>query len=253
MTDPFPASHTEHDPLLVAAFAAGDLGPADRERAELLATTCPECALLAEDLRAIATASAALPPRHRPRDFSLSAEDAARLRRRGWRGWRGLFGALAGPRSAALKPLATGLTTLGLAGLLLAALPAIQLGGSAAAPTGPAAPAAAPSAGDQGSDTSNLGPAATTAPGRLGGYAAQSEPPPEVVPVADPAASPLAVGEERGDDGSAVPDRAPSGQPDAAASGARGASPLVVLSATFLILGLALFGLRWTARRLGDA
>jgi hypothetical protein len=32
----------------------------------------------------------------------------------------------------------------------------------------------------------------------------------------------------------------------------RAASPLAVLSGSFLIVGLGLFGLRWSARRLGD-
>ena len=89
MTDRIPASHAEHDPLLVAALAAGDLEPAERELAEALASRCSDCALLAADLRAITAASAALPARTRPRDFSLRAEDAARLRRRAWRGWKG--------------------------------------------------------------------------------------------------------------------------------------------------------------------
>ena len=253
MTDRFPASHTDHDPLLIAALAAGDLGPADREQAELRASSCRECALLEADVRAIATATAALPKPARRRDFSLSAEDAARLRRRGW---RGLVGALAGPRSAALKPLATGLTTLGIAGLLLAALPAIQLGGSAArptGPTGPAAPAAAASGGDLGSDTSGFGPADTTAPSRLRGLTAESAPPRDSVPVSRPAASPFAAGQEGADEGPAETDGAPSGQPEPTLPVARAPSPLAVLSGAFLVLGLGLFGLRWTARRLGDA
>jgi hypothetical protein len=252
MTDRFPASHADHDPLLVAAFAAGDLGLADRERVELLASACTECALLEADLRAIATATAALPKPVRQRDFSLSAEDAVRLRRRRW---RGLVGALAGPRSAALKPLATGLTTLGIAGLLLAALPAIQLGGSAGAPTGPAAPAAAPSGAETGSDTNGFAPAASAAPTRLRAYGAASEPPRDSVPV--PAGSPVAVEQDRGDT-AGVPGGGPSAQPEPAAPVppepaapvVRAPSALTVLSAAFLVLGLALFGVRWTARRI---
>lgn len=249
MTDRIPSSHAEHDPLLVAAFTAGDLGGADHERAELLAARCPDCALLAADLRAIATATAALPPAVRPRDFSLRAEDAARLRRRGW---RGLVRAFAGPRSGALKPLATGLTTIGLAGLLLAAMPTIQIGGSAAAP-GAGAPAAAAS-GDLPKSVDTLGaPSASAGPGTED-YAAQSQRP-AAVPVTRPAASPL--GFDRGAaDASAVPGLAPSAEPQIpapvaqAAPAAPVASPLVVLSGTFLIVGLGLFGLHWMARRL---
>jgi hypothetical protein len=258
MTDRFPASHADHDPLLVAAFAAGDLAPADLERAVLLAYTCSECALLEADLRAIATATAALPKALRTRDFSLSARDAARLRRRGW---RGLVGTLAGPRSAALKPLATGLTTLGIAGLLLAALPAMQLGGSAAPPPGPAAPAAAPSGAGTGSDTNGFAPAASAAPTRLRAYGAESEPPRDSVPVSRPVGSPVAVEQDRGDAGPGVAGGEPSAQPEPAAPPVvpaptapvvRGPSPLAVLSAAFLVLGLALFVIRWTARRLSD-
>ncbi len=234
MTDRFPATHTDHDPLLVAAFAAGDLGPADREQAELLASTCADCALLEADLRAIAAATATLPVPARRRDFSLSAGDAARLRRRGLR-W--VLRVLAGPRSAALKPLATGLTTLGLAGLLLAALPAIQLGGSAAGPIGPAAPAAPPVERDTSSGGDDFFPAASTTPERMGGYGG---------------ASPLVA---EGDRGEATDEqgRAPLGRPEPAPPVGRGPSLLALLSGTFLVIGLALFGIRWTARRLSGA
>jgi hypothetical protein len=64
--------------------------------------------------------------------------------------------------------------------------------------------------------------------------------------VSRPVASPLAVGQESGDDA------APSGQPESAAPVGRAASPLAVLSGALLVLGLGLFGLRWTARRLSD-
>lgn len=251
MTDRIPTSHTEHDPLLIAAFTAGDLGGADLERAELLASGCPDCALLAADLRAIATATAALPPAVRPRDFSLRAEDAARFRRRGW---RGLVRAFAGPGSGALKPLATGLTTIGLAGLLLAAMPTIQLGGSAAAPGGAGGPAAAAS-GDLPKSVDTVGGSSASDDQGREDYAAQSQPP-AAIPVTGygPAASPLLV--DRGvADASTAPDVAQSPQPEVPAPVAPAvpaASPLVVLSGTFLIVGLGLFGLRWSARRLGD-
>jgi len=260
MTDRFPVPHAEHDQLLVAALAAGHIEPADRGPAEQLVATCPDCSLLVEDLRAIAVATSALPARARPRDFSLRAEDAARLRRRGW---RGLVAALAGQRAAGLKPLATGLTTLGIAGLLLAAMPAVQLGlgGSASAP---AAPTTLPAAGipTPMADTVH-GPRATgapapevsAAPDKAGGlYAAESQEPRALVPVTEPAASqPVAqpaVGDGRDND-QVAPLRIPMDYSGAAPSDRP--SPLVLLSALFLILGLGLFGLRWTARRLADA
>jgi hypothetical protein len=246
MTDRFPASHTEHDPLFVAAFAAGDLGEPDRQRAELLILTCPDCSLLSADLRAIAAATAALPPRARPRDFSLGAADAARLRRRGW---RGLVRAFAGPRSGALRPLATALTTLGIAGLLLATLPTIQLFGSAAAPSGGNSAASAsgdiPKAADAAASA-----APSVDPGRE--YSVQSGGPQPSAPAGAPAPSRLSYDRGLGLQ-SPAPDRVPLAQPEPVAPAARAESPLVVLSATFLILGLGLFGLRWSARRLGDA
>ena len=241
MTDRFPPFHAEHDPLLVAAFAAGDLGGADREVAELLTSACAECALLAADLWAIATATAALPPRTRPRDFALSPRDAARLQ---GRGWRRRLGVLGGPRSTALRPLATGLTTLGIAGLLLAAMPPIQLGGAAAAPAGGIAPAAAPSGVERDSADGSAAPAPSAAPVRLDWYSAQSD---------APSASPLAVDTAGGDDPPVVPDEAAPAQPEITVPVVRGPSPLAVLSGAFLVLGLGLFGLRWTARRLTDA
>jgi hypothetical protein len=249
MTDRFP-SHAEHDRLLIAALSTGDLEAADLERAELLASTCTECRLLEADLRAIATATAALPRALRQRDFSLSAADAARLQKGGWRGFVRI---LAGPRSAALKPLATGLTTLGIAGLLLAALPAINLGGSAASPTGAALPAAASSEADADSDTNYFLPAATTGPGRRGAYPAASTPPRDRVPAPRPVASPLEVDTAGGDEGPVMPDKAPSGQPATAAPIVPAPSPLAVVSGALLVLGLLLFGIRWTARRLSDA
>lgn len=233
MTDRFPASHAQHDLLLIAALSAGDIRAAERDQAEVLASACTECALLAADLRAIAVATAALPKPVRRRDFSLSAEDAARLRKGGWRGF---VRTLAGPRSAALKPLATGLTTLGIAGLLLAALPAIQLGGAASSPTAAGAPAASFEA-DTLSDTNYFSAAPSSAPGRQ-------------LPVSRPA--PLEVDTAGGEQGPVVPDRA-SDQPAVGTPVAAAPSPLAVLSGAFLVLGLFLFGIRWTARRLSDA
>jgi hypothetical protein len=243
MTDRIPTSHAQHDPFLVAALAAGDLEGADRELAETLASACAGCALLAADLRAIATASAALPARTRPRDFFIRAEDAARLRRRSW---RGLLAAFVGPRSGALRPLAAGLTTLGIAGLLLGVMPSLPLGGSAAAPAGSAgASAEVPKTVDTAS-----GAEPTRDPGKDGNQYSAA-PQPALVPVSGPAGPSVEIDRLDGE-GRDAAEPAASGQPGATAPAARAASPLVVLSGAFLILGLGLFGLRWTARRLGD-
>ena len=126
--------HDRHDLLLVAALAAGDLAGADRDHARDLTRSCAACAELHDDLVAIARATASVPPpvAARPRDFQLTAADAARLRPGGW---RRLAASLSGLRSAATRPLGAGLATIGIVGLLLGNV-TLNLGGgsSAAAP-----------------------------------------------------------------------------------------------------------------------
>jgi hypothetical protein len=135
----------------VARLAAGDLGPGETAAARELLATCDACAALAADLRAIATAtrelgsaavraasatSAASAGSARspiaPRDFRLTAADAARLRRRGILRRAGVAAAgAAGP----LRGAGGALATLGLVGLLVSAgLPALS-GGAGSAPT----------------------------------------------------------------------------------------------------------------------
>jgi hypothetical protein len=134
MKDRFPTPHAEHDLLLVAAVVDRDPTAADRLAAERQIATCPSCAELAADLRAIALAAAALPAAERTRDFTLRPQDAARLRPRGWQRLAAAFGAA---RLEVLRPLGAGLATVGVAGLLLATLPAIQLPmGASGAATG---------------------------------------------------------------------------------------------------------------------
>ena len=130
--------HAQHDPLLVVSLAAGDLTGAERDLATSLVADCAECATLQDDLLAIARATAALPTAVRPRDFQLTPEQAARLRPLGWRRFVAAF---ASPRLAMTRQLGIGLTTLGLAGLLVSALPTVNLGmgGAASASSAPAA------------------------------------------------------------------------------------------------------------------
>jgi len=127
MTDPRrsapPAGHAAHDPLLVAAAAdrAGRLPAALAD--------CPDCRALHADLLALAAAvpHAALPAR--PRAYLLTPADAAGLRPAGWRRWLAAIGT---SRDAVTRPLALGLTTLGIAGLLVATVPgALPFAGSA--------------------------------------------------------------------------------------------------------------------------
>ena len=128
-----PASHADHDPLAIAACAAGDATGPELDAALALVAACPDCAALHHDLRAIAAALPALPAPVRSRDFRLTPDQADSLRPAGW---RRLLAPLAGPRFAFAGPLGTGLATLGIAGLLVAGSVGIPLGGAASAPAG---------------------------------------------------------------------------------------------------------------------
>ena len=101
-------AHDRHDRLLVAALADGDvdaLTPDERTRAVAQVAACRQCADLHADLAALAAATphAAIPAR--PRDFTLTPADAARLRPPGWR--RFLAG-IGSSRDAVTRPLALG-------------------------------------------------------------------------------------------------------------------------------------------------
>jgi len=138
MTDPRPAqgaAHASHDQFVIAAAADRDADATARAAADAQLRECADCAALFADLRAISTGLASLPREvQAPRDFRISPERAASLRRRGWRAAiGGLFG------SASLGPLGTAFATLGFAGLMLTvAIPALfgglGAGGGSSAP-----------------------------------------------------------------------------------------------------------------------
>lgn len=118
--------HAGHDPMHVAA--ALDRGA----RLTPLLQACLRCAALYADLLTVAGALPLTAAPARSRDFRLSAHDAIRLRPGRWRGWWSAFGTA---RDAVTRPLAVGLTTVGLAGLLLTAVPTfLPIAGSGAAP-----------------------------------------------------------------------------------------------------------------------
>ena len=119
------ARHARHDPLRVAEAVdrGGRLAP--------VMQFCDPCGRLYADLLALTAAIplGALPSR--PRDFTLRADDARRLRTAVWRAW---WRAIGSARDAVTRPLAIGFTTLGLAGLLLTATSTLlPTAGSAAA------------------------------------------------------------------------------------------------------------------------
>ncbi len=254
-----PHTRPDHDESLIARLAVDDVDPREAGAAQQLVAECPACAELLSDLRAIAAATAALPAPSRTRDFRLTEADAARLRPGGWRGLVARFGT---PGFAFTKPLATGLATLGIAGLILASLPA-SLGGSAAsAPEGAFSTVGGPvQAQDAGP-----GPAMGVAPPMAG---------PEVLSSAKAAPSPVPAngGAAVSGAGSGSRDGSPSpavAGPVAAAPGSPATStnvdrasvtsgptgstsaitPLTALSVTLLIVGIALFGLRLVAARI---
>lgn len=108
--------HARHDPL--DAAAATDRGAS----LPMTLRRCRSCLELHADLLAIAAAVplAAIP--WRPRDLTLTAADADRLRARGWRRLLDAFGSA---RDEISRPLAVGFATLGVIGLFLTAVPMV--------------------------------------------------------------------------------------------------------------------------------
>jgi len=255
-TDPVDPTHTGHDLLVVAKAAdrGGHLPP------ELAA--CADCQRLHADLLIVRAAlpTAAVPTR--PRDFSLTPADAARLRRTGWRGW---LAGIGGSRDVVTRPLAIGLTTLGLAGLLVAGLPSVlpQAAGTAAGPAieaaSPADGAAAAGAADTTAEPSNASgrelPA--TVPHVPAGAALPSTGPVDLAGEPD-AALPSDEAVTRDATGLAAPSDKPVLAPGGSADGfaaltirddPTGVSVLAVVAGSLLIAGLGLFGVRRTAGR----
>ena len=255
---PNSSDHDRHDLLAIAALADRDATGEEALRAQAQVDTCTECASLHAELVSLASATRALPAMQRPRDFQLRPEDAQRLRPNRI---RRLFGTFGTARDGFSRPLALGLTTLGLAGLLFGVLPStLSFGGAASAPSGPAAGSAPQQEIQQ---TLGAAAAASAAPAEGGAPAAQ---PGASAPAARPGASPqpaAGLGFDSGDGAVAIP--APTdvdtfNQRDVAGEGqgltslsedSTGVSVLIVVSGTLLIIGLGLFALRWTSRRFG--
>lgn len=235
------SAHTTHDALLIASYKAGDGPPADRALAELRIRECADCRALHDDLAAIGGALAALPRvATAPRDFRLSAEQAARLRGGPW--WRRVARTLVAPRGLG-RPLATAFTTLGLVGLLIGSLPmtALPLAGFAGDRTsleakssdGAGGQAPAPQA-NPGDASWQYGPSASHAVQGEGSGSAQETDGPEAVTDGDGRGGTLSPTTARDLDATASPT----------------ISPVSMLALAFLAVGLALFGLRRFGRRL---
>jgi hypothetical protein len=232
---PDAGSHDTHDRLLVAARAAGDLTGRDLDRAELLLAGCERCQGLLGELRAIAGATRGLPPAQRPAtlDFRLSPERAASLARgRGWRRFLRPFGRTG---MGAVRPLAATFTTLGVAGLLLAALPTLPFTGVATLQTAPGGSAETREANRQSFALATVPPSDLT----VGPLDLKAQAP------AIGGASNVAASDE-----AAL--SAPTGgiDPGDGSEGSGDPAPLVILSVGFLGAGLGLFLLRRAAIRL---
>ena len=249
-----PASHADHDPLAIAACAAGDATGPELDDALALVAACTDCAALHHDLRAIAAALPALPAPARTRDFRLTPEQAASLRPAGW---RRLLAPFAGPRFAIAGPLGAGLATLGLAGVLVAGSFGVPLAASAPDDGGAAASGAgdataiemAPQMAPESAAAASMPPAELRAPyaagGDTAGEAASSDPKMTVT-------GSDANGSEASPDGASpdgasrmsAADQARSPEPVGAAL-----APLAPLAALMLVAGVVLGGLRLVARR----
>lgn len=265
--------HQTHDLTLVASLLDRSTHDANRARGEALVATCTACKMLHADLVVLRDATAALPVPARVRDYAISAEDARRLRRSGWRRLVGIFGSAGDVFS---RPLAIGLTTIGLAGLLVTTVPwTFPTGGSTAAP-----PAVGQAAGDAGSgaNTESVGvskaaPAASAAPSAAG-PAAAAMPAPTAAPSraaapAPPSSAPAPSGEAFDTfAGAAGPsaDAAGAASAPAGAGQGQGADRMATTSvgrdaasvdhlaaaavaALLLAAGVGLFVLRWAGRR----
>jgi hypothetical protein len=235
MTEPLqPASvsaHAAHDLTIIAALAARtpDLSETQLSAARDQLAACNVCTDLLADLVTLQTVLPTTMTPARPRDFSLTPADAARLRSRGMRRILGFFGSA---RDNVSRPLAIGFTTLGIAGLLVAALPSMYTDGGATilstvgAPVQQAAPAPAevPESNRQ---------SLSAAPG-------SSVTDESVFAGGNPEELGSAGGGDIAGDGSLLAQR----------DDATGLSAVFVLAGTLLIAGLGLFALRWSARRL---
>ena len=249
-------NHPDHDLLLIAAHAAGDATVTDGVRAQSLLETCPECVDLHRDLLSITATSRSLraaAAATAPRDFRITPEQAARLRRGSW--LRTVLAPFGGARSAA-RPMATAFTSLGVAGLLVATVLPGMLGGAAS--TLGSAPER---------DMSQGGAVASAAPAGPGAGAAG----PTLVPAAGyPGVRPVANGPSQAPDVEYGVKDGTSTPPDVAIAGSNSTqapeavddmagrlrasvsppSPLFLGSIALLALGLLLFGLRFAGRRL---
>jgi hypothetical protein len=113
-------SHARHDRFAIAAAIGGGDPPST-------VVTCPHCGALHRDLLSIRTALRHAWTPKRPRDLRLDATAVVPLRPALW---RRLLGVIGSSRDAITRPLAIGLTGVGIVGVVLTST-AHGLGGMA--------------------------------------------------------------------------------------------------------------------------
>ncbi len=253
------SGHEAHDRLLIASLVDRSISEPERARAEAQLRACGACAELHGELVALSEATRALPVPARPRDFTLTPADAERLR---VRGWRRLIAAIGSSRDAFSRPLAIGFTTLGLAGLLVSTVPMPSGAPAADQALRPAGAPAGDATGGAGTaqEFATQASESPPAPDASGPAIAAAVPSaaPSAANEAAPAASPEALEPDiLFEDGQSSP---LPGEPDSSRTlaqdlyddGSFAPSPMFVVAGVLLLIGVGLFALRWTARRLGD-
>jgi hypothetical protein len=135
------ASHARHDRFAIAAALGSGAVPAT-------VRTCPSCGALHRDLLSIQVAIRHAWTPRLPRDLRLRRGDTSAGHQTAWQRLLGAFGSA---RDRITRPLSIGLTSLGIAGLVLANL-TVGFGASAASGfgfgAGGASLAASPEIGD---------------------------------------------------------------------------------------------------------
>lgn len=243
-----PTDHARHDPALIAALADRDatdaLRPVELDQARVQLERCADCAALRRDLVDLMAGLQLASTPARPRDFRLTAADAARLQPRGLRAFLRTIGSA---RDNLTRPLAIGLTTLGLVGVLVGTVPgALPLtgGGATAGDSG----VSTMSGEDGGAPSDALAPAPAGQVPDASQYLEMATDDPDVAAQADGYVFNGAAFEQSTK--SADVSRNATVNADASLrDDPSGASVLVVIAGTMLILGLGLFALRWSSRR----
>jgi len=177
------ATHSKHDEMLIVRLFGGDVDDRERAHAFELLGSCGDCAALFADLGATADATAALAVPARPRDFSLTEADAARLRRPR----RGL-GFLAALRRT--RAIGGALVAAGLVGLVATASLGVLSGGAGTSQLASANRVAYDS-------SAAVAPAASAAPVAMGAVAVSSAgAPPAATKATEPQSQPSSASDQ---------------------------------------------------------